>query len=147
MWALAAFAHSLPSSYTDILLVPRTCCSPSCHRTFVYADPSAEMVPPPDTLSHQTLNVISLASMFNPDLSWVVTIIFLHSTSQFVTVGFYMFCKADAPEQSSYFDDYQVPIFQLVLGSEGKKGPFSRFRKPYLPDWGHVIGWSVDWFF
>ena len=135
MRALPAFPQSLPSSYTDILLVLKTCCSPSCHRTSVYADPSAGIVSPPGTLSDQTLNVISLAPMSNPDLSWVVTILFLHSTSQFVTTGFYMLCKADAPEQSSYFDDYQVsyfddyqvPIFQLVPGTEGEKGTILSF--------------------
>lgn len=90
MWALPAFPHSLPSSYTDILLVSQTCCSPSCHRTFVYADPSAGMISPSGTLLDQTLNVISLAPMSNPDLFWIVTILFLHSTSQFVTTGVFL---------------------------------------------------------
>lgn len=141
MWALPAFPHSLPFSYTDILLVPQTCCSPPCHRIF----PSAGMVSPPGTLSDQTLNIISLAPMSNPDLFWVVTILFLHSTSQFVTMGFYVFSKADAPERSSYFDDCQVPIpiFHSVLGSEGEKDPFFHFRKHYLPEVMWLVGQLV----
>lgn len=110
------------------------------------------MISPSGTLLDQTLNVISLAPMSNPDLFWVVTILFLHSTAQFVTIGFffYVFSKVDAPEQSSYFnyyqvsylDDYQgpIPIFQLVLGLEGKKDPFSHFRKHYLPE----VMWLID---
>lgn len=48
-----------------------------------------------------------------------------------------MFCKADAPEQSSYFDDYQVPIFQLA--QKGKRD-HSLILGNLIYLTGHVVG-------
>lgn len=136
-----SLARYLPATLP--LSVPQTCSFPPCHRNFARAAPAAGMLSAPAALLFPwSLYLTQICSGLSQYFFFIV-----HHTVyyyNFVCV----FSNTSVPEESSYFDDYPMPIsiFQLVLGSEGKMvhsvilemGTPKLGRKDYLPE--------VTWF-
>ena len=82
-------------------------------------------------------------------LLWVVTVLFLHSTSWFVDLISYS-PNAETPKESSSFDDYQtsISLFQFHSWLRGEKDPPSYFgdweievQEETLSEVPQLLGW------